>query len=122
MEVKIHMRVQRLRFESHAYFSQITQVYDGLIRDGILLDRVSRGRCRNTELELGTWEQENQKNLHRMVEFLKMLIEKARSSPARRLALVLKCAGEQENDEATLYARSDERSLVPDDMVLPLKE
>ncbi|KAK7908236.1 hypothetical protein PG985_015539 [Apiospora marii] len=119
MEVKIRMPWHQVRLESHAYFSQISQLYGGLSHDRNLPDKRSKSRSPHIDGDIAKREREDQENLRRMVDFLKM-IEKARSSPACRLTLVLKCAEEQEKGKATLYARSDGRSLVPDDMVLAL--
>lgn len=118
MVVKIHRVHKQPIFESQAYFSHISQLYEGLSFDGNLLDKVSKDRSRNTENDLAAWEKVNQANLCRTVEFLKMLMEKARASTDGRLALVLERVPEDEvKVKATLYTKSFRRRLVPEGMV-----
>ncbi|KAK7964973.1 hypothetical protein PG988_009977 [Apiospora saccharicola] len=96
MMVNFRGPIKRPRFESRAYFSHISHLYDGIVRDGGWVDKVSTKNSRNIEGGLAKWERKNQANIRRMVDLLKMLIHKARRNSAIRLTLVLECKPEEQ--------------------------
>ncbi|KAK8138820.1 hypothetical protein PG984_002200 [Apiospora sp. TS-2023a] len=96
MLVSLRGPSKRPRFESRAYFSRIFHLYDGIIRDEDWVDKVSMNNSRNIEGKLANWERENQANIRRMVDFLKMLIQRVGISSASRFTLVLECKPEEQ--------------------------
>ncbi|KAH8666337.1 hypothetical protein BX600DRAFT_511279 [Xylariales sp. PMI_506] len=114
VNVKTRSMRSPIQFDPQMFFSRVTRLYEGTHSRGVFQPS-GRGIVDRSE-ELAAWSGQNGPGLERFEGFLKSLIEAVRSlaedSGSANAALVLNPEGDQ--TLATLYARTDGKSLVPE--------
>jgi hypothetical protein len=102
------------RFEAEMYFARQSRLYEGLHARGTF--ESTGAEIEDKSKHLAAWEETNQGNLGRLVEFLRALVavvrDHARDDLGTQTSLII-CTYDGET-RATLYDRTDGRALVPE--------